>query len=81
MIEHTVKMNAPLPREMGNRIEIHVASATKAEARELIEKYRLQAQPSGQVSVRKPCSMGYLMPFAVDNLDGQGVTFNDEWFR
>lgn len=66
----------------GNRVVISVQTdVSRDEAAKLIKTFRKDAKPAGQVSVRKPNRAGLMMPFAVDNLDGKGVTFNEEWFR
>lgn len=64
------------------RIEIHVTNPdlSKEDAIRLIEAYRGRAGTSGQVSVRKPDPAGVLQPWAVDNMEGRGVEFNDALF-
>lgn len=67
------------------RIEIRVNDVhlSKLMAKRLIEKYKFQSGSGGQISVRKPCPIlkGTMRPWAIDNLDGKGVTFNDELFK
>ncbi len=64
------------------RVEIHVtdSSMSREDARRLIEAYRPRAGEGGQVSVRKPDPYGSLQPWAVDNMEGDGVEFNDALF-
>lgn len=75
---HQVASNSAIYN--GRRIEIHVQDSglSENECRELIDNYRPQAAPNGQVSVRKPNESfgGGLWPWCVDNFDGRGVTFN-----
>jgi hypothetical protein len=80
---HEVASDTSLAPKDGRRIEIHVTNPdlTKAECEALIEAYRGDAGPEGQVSVHKPDKRGDLQPWGVDNMDDQGVTFNDFFFQ
>ena len=80
--QHTVGSNTSLAPKDGRRITIHVSNTdlTKDECRTLISAYRDDAGPEGQVAVRKPDKRGDLQPWCVDNMDGQGVSFNDYFF-
>ena len=78
---HKVASNTSLTPKCGRRIEIHTnkIDLTKDECRALIRLYRPQAAPDGQVSVRKPSKKlgGQMLPWCVENLRGDGITFND----
>ena len=80
---HTMASDTPLGPQNRRRIEIHVndANLSKEDCRTLIGAYRNQAGSRGQVSVRKPDKHGRLQPWGVDNMDGEGVFFNDNLFR
>lgn len=81
--QHTMAKNSPLALHRGRRIEIHVADPylTKEQCVALINAYRSQAGPGGQVSVRKPDKYGDMSPWCVDNLDGTPIVFNTFGFR
>lgn len=70
------------PYDGGKQIQVIVGFIiTRAECRHLIAAYRERAK-GGQVSVHRPIdskSRGR-GPWCVDNLDGRGVTFNDDLF-
>ncbi len=91
--QETSKANLPEHRVVSNtdistanmkrrRIEIHVRNPnlTKDECRALINAYKNEAGPEGQVSVRKPDNEGQLLPWCVDNMDGRSIIFNDFYF-
>lgn len=82
MKEHTVISNTTLAPKDGRRIEIHVDDSllTKEECILIIEQYSEKAGKEGQVSVHKPGSKlfeGVMVPWCVNNKDGEGVIFND----
>ena len=81
--QHTIESNTSLAPKDGRRIEIHVRNTnlTKDECRLLINAYKQEAGPIGQVSVRKPNKNGELLPWCVDNIDDKGTTFNDFHFE
>ncbi|WP_019498393.1 hypothetical protein [Pseudanabaena sp. PCC 6802] len=67
----------------GNRIQINVADAnlTQTQCQLLVDAYINRALPNGQVSVHKPSSsfQGKLLPWCVNNLDGKGTFFNNDF--
>jgi hypothetical protein len=78
--KHTVASDSLLVN--GRRIEIHVSNTdlSRADCMALVGAYRDRAQSSGQVSIYQPDRQGVLKIWCVDNLDGQGVVFNDALF-
>ena len=82
---HRVASNTSLAPKDGKRIEIHVndPQLSKEDCIKLVEHYRKAAGSQGQVSVRKPSKLmgGTMQPWAVDNMDGNGITFNDYYFE
>jgi len=81
-LQLTVARNFSLKPNPGRRIEIHVSDKliTKDECRVIIKFYRKQAS-GGHISIHKPDDYGEFTPWAVDNFDGKGVTFNDFLFE
>jgi len=77
--DHTIEET---PLVEGKRIQIDVAKdITREECIALILENREKANPNGQVSVHKfNKALGRLSPWCVDNLDGEGVKFNDFGF-
>lgn len=80
---HVIASNTSLAPKNGRRIEIRVSDAklTKEQCTDLINAYKAQAGPEGQVSVRKPSKDGNLYPWCVDNCDGTPIMFNDMYFQ
>ncbi len=82
--KHLVAENTPLAPKDGRRIEIRVDNAdlSKAECKSLIQAYTKKAGSEGQVSVHKPSPkwQNETLPWCVDNMDGKGVFFNDDFF-
>jgi len=82
--EHTIIENTSLAPKDGSRISIQVddENLTKEQCRNIINKYRVNAGPEGQVAVNKPSAklMGEIVPWCVDNMDGKGIFFNDHLF-
>ena len=79
--DHKVETN-PLAMHSGMRVQITVnQEITKDQCIALIERYRSRGSPDGQVSVRKPSVKldGAPSPWCVDNFDGRGVFFNDDY--
>ncbi len=76
---HTVASDTSLSPKNGRRIEIHVDAPdiTREDTEALIRAYRKKAGPQGQVSVRKPDKTGDMDVWAVDNMDGKGVQYNE----
>ena len=78
--EHAVTDRSPLPN--GTRVQIDVSDAnlSQDECSALIEAYRSEGLPEGQVSVHKPSTIealgGAVMPFCIENFDGEGVVFD-----
>ena len=85
---HTVKRSSLGAK--GNRVQINVTTTniTKEECITLVKQYKDQAKPNGQVSIYGPSpKLQKLFPndpkanqpqcWAVDNLDGNGLSFND----
>ena len=81
--QHEVASNEALLPKDGRRVVIHANSnlITKEECASLIDAYREQAAPDGQVSVRKSDKDGNMQPWCVENVDGRGVFFNDYYFN
>ena len=83
--DHKIVSNTSLAPKNGRRIEIHVLDEglSKSDAANIVEYYRSSAGLEGQVSVHKPSKMmgGTMQPWAVDNLDGSGIMFNDYYFE
>jgi len=82
---HEVVSNTSLAPKQGRRIEIHSTDPklTRDECRALIERYRDQGGPDGQVSVHKPSSLlkGHLAPWCLENFEGKGIEFNNSLFE
>lgn len=76
---HTVEMSRSVE---GQRVQVEASGdITRDECISLIEKYRADAEPNGQVSVQKfNKTLGYVAPWCVENFDGRGVQFNDFGF-
>lgn len=80
--EHAVEKTSLAPRQ-GQRVQVNVgADISRAECEELINNYRSDGAPDGQVGVHKPSSKlgGRLLPWCVENFEGDGITFNDSLF-
>jgi hypothetical protein len=80
--EHSIERSSLAPKE-GERVQVEVTrDITKDECSALIERYRSEGAPEGQVSVRKPSKMlkGRPSPWCVENFDGKGIVFNDGLF-
>ena len=62
------------------QINVNDANLSKAQCSSLIEAYRKNALPEGQVSVHKPSTVkgldGAILPYCIDNFDGEGITFD-----
>lgn len=81
--EHVVEKSSLGPR-MGDRVQINVVGeATKAQCLALIEEYRSDGAPDGQVVVTKrSAKLNYRKaPWCIENFDGAGVNFNDFYFE
>ena len=70
----------------GFRVQINVQTLiSNSDCISLIERYRDQAGPNGQVNVHMPSNIPALersmVPRCVDNLDEDGVFFNDHFFE
>lgn len=71
----------------GKRIQVdsNDPQLSRDDCLKLANNYAPSAGQGGQVFVQKPNPKspynGKLLPFCVDNLDGQGVTFNDFYFQ
>ena len=80
--EHSVERSSLAPKE-GERVQVEVTrDISKNECSALIERYREEGSPEGQVSVRKPSKMlkGRSTPWCIENFDGKGIVFNDGLF-
>jgi len=88
--QHFVVRDFSLKPDPGRRIEIHVSDRfiTKDECRAIIEFYREQAN-GGHISIHKCVADDSILsddkednfyPWAVENFDGRGITFNDFYF-
>ncbi len=81
--QHSVSTDSLEPRA-GERVQIDVTKdISKEQCEALLDRYREKAEPGGQVSVRKPSDKlgGQSLPWCVDNLEGEGVTYNDMFFE
>jgi hypothetical protein len=82
---HTVSQS-PLS---GNSNRVQVTSndpqLTREQCSDLARNYAPSARPGGQVVVQKPNPNppwnGKMLPFCVDNMEGEGLTFNDVYFQ
>jgi len=80
--EHTVEETSLAPRQ-GQRVQVNVsADISRAECEQLINRYRSDGAPDGQVGVNKPSAKlgGSLAPWCIENFEGDGITFNDSLF-
>jgi hypothetical protein len=80
--EHSVERSSLAPKE-GERVQIKVTrDISKDECSALIERYRAEGAPDGQISVRKPSKKlkGMAAPWCVENFDNSSVVFNDSLF-
>lgn len=77
--EHTVEMSRLVE---GQRVQVEAAGdITRDECISLIEKYRADAEPNGQVGVHKfNETLGRVSPWCVENFDGRGIQFNEFGF-
>jgi hypothetical protein len=77
--EHNVEASRLLE---GQRVHVDApGDITRDECISLIDKYRSDAEPNGQVSVHKfNKALGHLSPWCVENFDGTGVQFNEFGF-
>ncbi|MBK7920026.1 MAG: hypothetical protein IPJ94_27975 [Chloroflexi bacterium] len=80
---HTVASNTSLSPKDGRRIEIHVSdiNPTKDECEQLINAYKNEAGSRAKYQYCKPNKSGELRPWCVDNMDGNGISFNDFHFE
>lgn len=80
---HKIAAKTSLPSG-GKRIQINVENKylSKEECVALINAYRNEAEPRGQVSVHKPSAKleNTMNPWCVDNMKGQGISFNEFLF-
>ncbi len=80
--DHTIETSSLAPRD-GMRVQVNTNIVlTDAECETLIAEYSDQAEPDGQVSVHMPSAAfdNQILPFCVDNFEGEGVTFNRTMF-
>jgi len=78
---HTTEISSLEPKA-GKRVQVNVVSdISREECLALIEAYRGEGAPDGQVSVHKPSTLpvlrGHSVPWCVENFDGKGIYFND----
>lgn len=76
---HVVSKNDPIPPKAGRVIHLTVSDQglTRDECSRIIDAYRRDASPDGQVAVHKPpAPSGAAQPWCVENFDGAGVRFN-----
>ncbi|EKF17859.1 hypothetical protein [Nitratireductor pacificus] len=81
--EHTVDVSSLAPKT-GKRIQISVsAKIARSQCSDLIEHYRSEGKPDGQISVHMPSAKlgGQVLPWCLENFDGGGVQFNDYFFQ
>lgn len=67
-----------------NRVQVNASGEiTRSECEALIKEYSTQAGSDGQVSVYKPSTKlsGKPAPWCVENFDGAGIRFNDNFFN
>ena len=67
----------------GKRIQINVLTDISSDdCTHLVQRYRSEGEPDGQISVRKPSKAadGQLFPWCVENFDGRGLQFNEGLF-
>ena len=80
--EHSVERSSLAPKD-GKRVQVEVATdISKDQCSALIERYRAEGAPDGQISVRKPSKKlkGMAAPWCVENFDNSNVVFNDSLF-
>lgn len=80
--EHSVEMSSLAPKS-GSRVQVSVRSEiSEADCSNLIERYRSDGSPDGQVSVHMPSALlnGTMAPWCVENFDGSGIKFNRTMF-
>ncbi len=81
--KHQVETSTLAPKE-GLRVQVNVPdeAITDTQCKALVEEYASQAEPDGQVSVHMPSVVfeGQVLPFCVDNFDGEGIKFNRNLF-
>ena len=81
---HKVIENQSLAPKDGWRIEIHVSNSRLShdDCLRIIDAYAGAAGNEGQISIRKPSRKfdNRMLPWAVDNLDGEGVIFMEQLF-
>ncbi len=81
--EHIVKKTSLAPSQ-GLRVQIDAMDdITKNQCISLIDAYRNDGAPEGQVSVHKASKTmgGKMLPWCVENFDGEGIQFNDLFFQ
>jgi hypothetical protein len=82
---HTVTSTNNNPSQNGDRVQVNTTNPqlSHEDCVKLANRYRPNRGTFyvGQVSVHKPDRRGELRPFCVDNLDGNGVIFNDDLFK
>ena len=83
--DHTVEMSSLAPKT-GKRVQVTVKiDITESECVSLISAYQSGGKPDGQVSVHKPSNIkalaGALVPWCVENFNGQGIVFNRYYFE
>ena len=81
---HEIVDIMPIPPKDGSVVQIETRNPelSKDECKQLIDHYRHEAGREGQVAVSKPSKLleDSMLPWCVDNLDGQGIFFNVDWF-
>lgn len=69
----------------GMRIQINSddKNLSREQCTALINAYRKKGLPNGQVSVHKPSTLkglgGSVLPFCIENYDGEGIKFNNDF--
>jgi len=76
--EHTIAEKSVLSNGLRIQINVDDAELSREQCTTLIEAYRDNARPEGQVSVHKPSKLlvGQVLPYCVENFDGSGINFN-----
>lgn len=81
--EHTIVDESRLSEGMRVQINSDNENLTKEQCVLLINAYRDKGLPNGQISVHKPSTIkalgGSVLPFCVENFDGEGITFNTDY--
>ena len=63
-------------------IDVPGSGITKRQCERIIEKFRDIAGSGSIISIRRPCGFlaGAMLPWAVDRMDGKGISFDDYLF-